>query len=154
MWSAPSQPHVRIRGEGRPELFREQDGPVTESEVEMSPSAPCERSLLLPVSRTGHPPSKILLTRRLLEWGCEPGGSQGAKGVQSVHSKGELKVSDLLALNEKNDPFYCGKPAQRRDGEWFAELWERFKGRGGQLRRMLWVPKTRSTAITRPFAST
>lgn len=35
-------------------------------------------------------------------------------------------VRELLVLAPGNDPFYKGTPADRRDGEWFADLWERF----------------------------
>lgn len=33
------------------------------------------------------------------------------------------RVTDLLALSYQNDPFYMDIPANRRDGEWFAKLW-------------------------------
>ena len=42
----------------------------------------------------------------------------------------------MIALDRKHDPFYAGTPAQRRDAEWFAEKWERFRGVGGHLRRI------------------
>lgn len=32
-------------------------------------------------------------------------------------------MRDLLALHVNNDPFSCGTPAHRRDGEWFASVW-------------------------------
>lgn len=40
----------------------------------------------------------------------------------------EDKVSPaaLIALTPQNDPFYTGTPADIRNGEWFAGLWQRF----------------------------
>lgn len=50
------------------------------------------------------------------------------------------KVEDLLALADKNDPYYVGRPAQRAAGEWFAALWTRFRlPRGAHLRRVHYV---------------
>ena len=37
-----------------------------------------------------------------------------------------VKVAELLALAVKNDPFYTGRPAEKKAAEWFADLWERF----------------------------
>lgn len=51
-----------------------------------------------------------------------------------------IKVSDLVTLAPKNDPFYAGAPAQMRDGEWFANLYNRLtatiEGSAVHLRRM------------------
>ncbi len=46
-------------------------------------------------------------------------------------------VRDLLVLAPVNDPFYMGSPAQRRQAEWFADLWERYGYTSGvHLRRI------------------
>ena len=43
----------------------------------------------------------------------------------------------LIALSDGNDPFYKGTPAQIRDAQWFAEIWQRFGYRSGiHLRRV------------------
>jgi hypothetical protein len=52
-----------------------------------------------------------------------------------------LKVSDLLAMSQKNDPFYAGTASDVAMAEWFGEIW----GKGGfstgaHLRRLhYWV---------------
>lgn len=46
------------------------------------------------------------------------------------------RIPDLLALASQNDPFYI-MPAQTKQAEWFAALWERFDlPRGMHLRRI------------------
>jgi hypothetical protein len=45
-----------------------------------------------------------------------------------------MKVSDLLAMAEKNDPFYVGRPAEVEAARWFADLWERSGLTNGHLR--------------------
>jgi len=72
-----------------------------------------------------------------------------------------IKVSDLIALAPKNDPFYAGAPAQLRDGEWFAILYQQVAGgqSGVHLRRVHYrildlpeearrLPITISTSVT------
>lgn len=44
-----------------------------------------------------------------------------------------VKVSDLVTLAPKNDPFYAGAPAQVRDGEWFANLFHQLGIAGGDV---------------------
>lgn len=36
----------------------------------------------------------------------------------------------LIALSGKNDPFYAGSPADKRNAEWFANLWNEFGFQG------------------------
>jgi hypothetical protein len=62
-----------------------------------------------------------------------------ASGYQTIRELiSELGVRgtvEVLALTEDNDPFYCGRPAHVKDGEWFAALWQRFGfARGVHLR--------------------
>ncbi|EFH80865.1 hypothetical protein [Ktedonobacter racemifer] len=33
------------------------------------------------------------------------------------------RVTDFIALAAQNDPFYAGRPNNRRQAQWFAELW-------------------------------
>lgn len=50
------------------------------------------------------------------------------------------RLTDLIVLSEDNDPFFCGRPAHRALGEWFAGLWSRFElGKGVHLRRVHYV---------------
>jgi hypothetical protein len=49
-------------------------------------------------------------------------------------------VKDLMALAPGNDPFYAGVPYRRREGKWFAALWDRFEFPDGvHLRRIHYV---------------
>lgn len=59
--------------------------------------------------------------------------SQGNEGQRAVMDHATIKrlakefgcrATDLIVLAPQNDPFYAGSPAQRRDAEWFAQLWE------------------------------
>ena len=48
-----------------------------------------------------------------------------------------VHVEDLLAMDESNDPFYCGTPGNLIAAEWFAELWEKHGfGQGTHIRRI------------------
>ena len=50
------------------------------------------------------------------------------------------RVTDLLVLAQKNDPFYAGQPARFERAEWFADAWQRFGFRhGAHLRRIHYV---------------
>lgn len=61
------------------------------------------------------------------------------------------KVQDLLALADKNDPYYVGRPAQRAAAEWFAVLWERFGfKRGAHLRRVHYVLVSQEPSLLLP----
>lgn len=62
-----------------------------------------------------------------------------------------LRVKDLLALAEKNDPFYVGQPAQILAAEWFADLWQRFGYTTGvHLRRVHYQAASSKIPILKP----
>jgi hypothetical protein len=44
------------------------------------------------------------------------------------------RIEDLLALDDKNDPFYAGAPAQRARAKWFAQVWHGFGRARSHLR--------------------
>lgn len=49
-------------------------------------------------------------------------------------------AKDLVALSVVNDPFYAAVPHRNREGEWFAEIWQRFGfSEGVHLRRIHYV---------------
>jgi len=49
----------------------------------------------------------------------------------------DVRVSEMIALAQGNDPFYVGSPSQRRDAEWFADMYRKTGGGGGiHLRRV------------------
>lgn len=49
----------------------------------------------------------------------------------------KVTAKDLIVLAPQNDPFYSGAPAQIRDAEWFAELYNKVAGTGQvHLRRI------------------
>src|SRR5262249_17163272 len=65
------------------------------------------------------------------------GPSSGYHHIKERARQTGLRISELLALAPKNDPFYAGSPAQRAKAEWFAGLWQRFGyTRGVHLRRI------------------
>jgi hypothetical protein len=48
-----------------------------------------------------------------------------------------LRITDLLAMAPKNDPYYSGAPAQQAMAQWFARLWQQFGYTSGtHLRRI------------------
>jgi hypothetical protein len=47
-----------------------------------------------------------------------------------------VKVDSLLVLGRQADPFFSGTDAQRRDAEWFAELWDGTRNDRRHLRRV------------------
>jgi hypothetical protein len=53
-----------------------------------------------------------------------PRGPEELKAA--ARALGYGSVIELLALARKNDPFMCGGPADLRDAQWFAGLWEQF----------------------------
>jgi hypothetical protein len=62
---------------------------------------------------------------------------RGYDAIKAVAKEYRMRVSELLVLAEKNDPFYAGSPAQRAKAAWFAELWVRFRYTSGvHLRRV------------------
>lgn len=57
--------------------------------------------------------------------------------LKASAKKNGVKVTDLIALAPGNDPFYCGQPAQQKEAEWFACLFDRFDFPAGvHLRRV------------------
>ena len=68
-------------------------------------------------------------------FGTHPRGPEELKAA--ARELGYSSVVDLLALARKNDPYMCGGPADLRDAQWFAGLWERFGySTGIHLRRV------------------
>ena len=50
----------------------------------------------------------------------------GYERIKRLAKETGRNIPDLLALARKNDPYFMGSPAQVRQAEWFASLWERF----------------------------
>ncbi|WPL15577.1 hypothetical protein Thiowin_00478 [Thiorhodovibrio winogradskyi] len=46
----------------------------------------------------------------------------GYEIIRTTATEAGCRVTDLLAMSNRRDPFYCGQPAQKRDAEWFADL--------------------------------
>lgn len=46
--------------------------------------------------------------------------------IKQLAQDHRLRVKDLIALAPNNDPYYIGKPAEIRNAEWFATLWQQF----------------------------
>jgi len=62
-----------------------------------------------------------------------------------------LRVGDLIALSEKNDPFYTGRPAEIEQAQWFADLWRRFGyGKGVHLRRVHYQAVSQDPPLVKP----
>jgi hypothetical protein len=57
----------------------------------------------------------------------------------------------LYVLAPNNDPFAKGKPAEVRDAEWFADVWDRFGTEGTHIRRLHY--RVLSEHVTRPDGS-
>ncbi len=57
--------------------------------------------------------------------------------LRALKSEAGVKnVRDLLAMSPARDPFYSGTPGDKKNAEWFAEIWNRFGYTGGvHLRR-------------------
>lgn len=61
----------------------------------------------------------------------------GYEQFKKVARAGKRSVASLLALDPSNDPFYVGRPSQRKMAKWFAALWEQFGySTGVHLRRV------------------
>lgn len=59
------------------------------------------------------------------------------ESLKALAKASKVKVTDLLALAPQNDPFYVGTPASVEQGNWFANLWQRFGyGFGVHIRRV------------------
>jgi len=44
--------------------------------------------------------------------------------IKQIAKDNKVKVTDILALAPRNDPFYTGSEAQRRDAEWIGEIYQ------------------------------
>src|SRR5262245_10834194 len=61
---------------------------------------------------------------------------RGYDDINALATQLDLSVTDLMALSQKRDPFYCGSEAQKEYGRWFADLWYKYgMGVGAFLRR-------------------
>src|SRR5262245_57229427 len=61
------------------------------------------------------------------------------RGPEAMKATGRAfgyRVVDLCVLKPELDPFNSGGPADRRDAEWFAGLWQRFESSRAHMRRM------------------
>jgi hypothetical protein len=71
--------------------------------------------------------------------------------IKALAKSRGVRVSDLIVLAPQNDPFYCGQPAQRRDAEWFAEMWRTFAFVDGvHLRRIHYRIAVNREPIVKP----
>lgn len=62
-----------------------------------------------------------------------------------------VKVTDLIALAQQNDPFYAGTDGDKALGAWFADLWERFGYTTGvHLRRVHYEVVSQQTPVKLP----
>lgn len=65
------------------------------------------------------------------------GRPRGWAAIKTLAAEYGKPYRDLLVLANANDPFYCGQPAQRRQAEWFAEVWHSLGDLdGAHLRRI------------------
>jgi len=61
----------------------------------------------------------------------------GYEKIKRLAKEKRCKVTDLLVLAQKNDPFYTGTATEKAMAEWFAELWRSFGYTAGvHLRRV------------------
>jgi len=79
---------------------------------------------------------------------------RGYEAIKALKAKLMRETSErwnipaLLALAPKNDPFYAGSPASRRDADWFAGLWRECRfSTGTHLRRIHY----RLVSVDQPF---
>ncbi len=64
-----------------------------------------------------------------------PATTADVRDLQCVH--GVSNMRDMLALAPGNDPFNCDTPSGRRDGRWFADIWEQFGCKSGAHLRQI-----------------
>jgi hypothetical protein len=50
---------------------------------------------------------------------------RGYEAIKALARKHGQPINKMLALAAKNDPFFCGSPAQRINAEWFGEILNR-----------------------------
>lgn len=74
--------------------------------------------------------------------------------IKELAKSNGISITDLCALNPKNDPFYTGRPAEVIAAEWFAGLWQKFGyGRGVHLRRVHYQIVSQNPPVNRPDGS-
>lgn len=63
----------------------------------------------------------------------------------------KCRATDLIALAEKNDPFYAGLGWRERDARWFAGLWKEYGWSSGMhLRRVHYILISRDKPLAMP----
>lgn len=71
--------------------------------------------------------------------------------IKGLAARLRWKVADLIVLAEDNDPYYCGRPAHRALGEWFAGLWAPLGfAQGVHLRRIHYVVVSQKQPVLLP----
>jgi hypothetical protein len=81
-------------------------------------------------------------------WDGKHDGPRGYEELKDLAEDLSVPVTYLLALSRSADPFFCGMPSQRRDAEWFAGLWKRFKFPDGvHLRRIHYVVASQESPV-------
>lgn len=71
--------------------------------------------------------------------------------IKNLAAQRGVRVTELIALAPKNDPFYCGTPGDLDKGRWFAALWRQFGyQRGVHLRRMHYQLVSQDPPVQRP----
>jgi len=63
-------------------------------------------------------------------------------------ANGGVGVEHLLALDPASDPFWCGSDSDRRDAEWFANVWHTYSRPGMHLRGVHYLALSHS--ISKP----
>jgi hypothetical protein len=72
-----------------------------------------------------------------IDYGIVPEERMDYLALKELAAGTGQSVQKLLALDKKNDPFYCGTESQLRDAEWFAEIFKSFGFSDGvHLRRI------------------
>jgi hypothetical protein len=62
---------------------------------------------------------------------------RGYEAIKALAAETGRTTQDLLVLAHGNDPFYIAQPYQRRDAEWFVDIWRQFGfGNGIHVRRI------------------
>lgn len=67
----------------------------------------------------------------------QPTAPRGYAAVKELARELKRNIPELLALDRSNDPFFVGSPAQRKQAEWFMDVWQRHDLQQGiHLRRV------------------
>lgn len=71
--------------------------------------------------------------------------------IKELAKETNARVTDLIALAPKNDPFYTGTPSDWTLGSWFAALWRRFGySQGVHIRRVHYQIISQTPPVTLP----